>query len=192
MELVLFERDGRTFALPADTVAQMAADSLLKPLPFPCTPVEGFVRTGGRALVAIDLVARLHPVAAPVPAPWEPLPDALEVRSAAGPYAIRVRRVLGRMPLARVPLDTLTLGADPHDTPGAAGRPVLASFRWCGRHVLLLDPESLRVADPARQRACCEDRPEPQAAAVAAAPRAPALRTGPAAGRALQAAGRLA
>ncbi|HYD67826.1 hypothetical protein [Azospirillum sp.] len=174
MELILFERDGSIYALPADATAQVAVDSPLKPLPFPCAPVEGFVLTGGRALVAIDLAARLHP-ATPILPLYSPLPETLEVRSTAGTFAIRVRRVLGRMPMARIPLDALTLGADPHDAPNAAGQPVIASFDWRGRHVLLLDPEALRVADPARQRVSCERRPEPQdTPTVVEAPCAPA------------------
>jgi hypothetical protein len=153
MELILFERDGSIFALPADAVVQVAADSPLKPLPFPCAPVEGFVQVGERALVAIDLTARLRSGPGPMLALWSPMPETLEVRSTGGPFAVRVRRVLERVPMARIPLDALTLGADPDDVPNAAGQPVIASFGWRGRRVLLLDPEELRVADPARRRA---------------------------------------
>ncbi|HEY0833687.1 MAG TPA: hypothetical protein VGE72_07235, partial [Azospirillum sp.] len=153
MELVLFERDGGIFALPAESVVQVAADTTLKPLPFPCAPVEGFVRIGERALVAIDLAARLRPGHEPVSGPWSPLPETLEVRGADGPFAIRVRRVLGTVPMLRIPLDAFTIGAGPDDAPDAAGEPVIASFAWHSRRALLLDPDALRVADPGRQRA---------------------------------------
>ncbi|HYH20092.1 MAG TPA: hypothetical protein VD995_15880 [Azospirillum sp.] len=174
MELILFERDGSLFALPADAVAQVAVDCPLKPLPFPCAPVEGFVQVGERALVAIDLTARLRPGPDPTLNLWSPMPETLEVRSAAGPFAVRVRRVLGRVPMDCVPLDALTFGADPQDVPNAAGEPVIASFDWHDRRVLLLDPEALRVVDPVRQRPLCDRRPPPDAPAAVEAPRLPA------------------
>ena len=58
--LVVFERAGRAFALPAASVGEVTSDRVAEPVPLAPPAVLGLVLDRGRLLTVIDLDSVLH------------------------------------------------------------------------------------------------------------------------------------
>jgi purine-binding chemotaxis protein CheW len=125
-EILVFEIDGRRFALPASSVRELVRAVAIVPLPMAPPIVEGVIDLRGQVVPVVDIRPRLGLE----PRPVEPADHLIIARSRGRLVALRVDRAL----------ELVATAADGRE-PGAAGSPRVA--RLADGLAPILDPEAL-------------------------------------------------
>lgn len=145
MDVVIFELEGQSYALPANKVAEILEPLPVTPLPFAPNHVDGLVNVSGRVVVQMDAAVRLGFARTLA----NDSGNLLVVAGNGDWSAVHVGKVLAKVSIRD---DEFTAcgaagegGLGGEERAGASA--VRGEFPWNGRPVLLLDEEAFSIDD---------------------------------------------